>query len=82
MHEAMHVQKSVVNYLSRSQRQPVVDVRALANVVVQQCATMFHGGSVPRCLQFFDFFEETVASVVSRRNLFSLCLCGVRFKPV
>lgn len=82
MHEAMHVQKSVVNYLSRSQRRPVVDVRALANVVVQQCATMFHGGSVPRCLQFFDFFEETVASVVSRRNLFSLCLCGVRFKPV
>lgn len=82
MHEAMHVQKAVVNYLSMSQRGPVVDVHALANMVVQQCVTMFHHSSVPRCLQFFDFFEETVASVVRRPCLFSLCFCSVRFKAM
>ena len=64
MREAMHVQKAVVNYLSRTQRRPVMDVHALANVVVQHCVGMFHHGGVPRSLQFFDFFEESVASLV------------------
>lgn len=71
-HEAMDVQKALVNYLRRPRRMPVLDVHALASLVVRQCVDMFHQGNVPPCLKFFDFFEETVASVV-RTTSFSSC---------
>lgn len=64
--DSVNVQRKVVNHLKQTRnRAAVSSVYEMARLIADKCASLFGGHDLDIDLRFFDFFEQTVARVVS-----------------
>ncbi|CEJ82051.1 hypothetical protein VHEMI02142 [[Torrubiella] hemipterigena] len=62
--DPMDVLQTMLKYLTKTRRPPIKSVHSLATTLVSQCVDLFDHHRLPADLQFFDFFERSIAQIV------------------
>lgn len=62
--DPMNVQHKVLRHLKETSRKPIESIYDLAGLIATCCASTFDETQIPEDMQFFDFFERSIGSVV------------------
>lgn len=68
--DPMSIQHKVLRHLKETSRKPIESIHDLAGLVATCCASVFDETQIPEEMQFLDFFEHSISSLV-RSPLFA-----------
>lgn len=69
--DPMNVQQRVLRHLKEISRDPMESIYDLAGLIATFCASAFDENQIPDDLQFLDFFEHSIGSVVRRVMIYN-----------
>ncbi|KAH8774561.1 hypothetical protein F5883DRAFT_15667 [Diaporthe sp. PMI_573] len=64
--DPMNVQHRVLRHLREISRDPIESIYDLAGLIATCCASAFEENQIPDDMQFFDFFERSIGSVIDK----------------
>lgn len=63
-YDPMNIHHRVAKHLKETSREPIESIFDLAGLIATCCASAFDENQIPDEMQFFDFFEQSIGSVV------------------
>lgn len=63
-YDPMNIHHRVARHLKETSREPIESIYDLAGLIATCCASAFDENQIPDEMQFFDFFEQSIGSVV------------------
>lgn len=64
--DPLNILQYILRYLTKQSREPVESVRDLAELITNTCITLFDRDDLSQEFQFFEFFERSIATIVSK----------------
>ncbi|KAF3761449.1 hypothetical protein M406DRAFT_74401 [Cryphonectria parasitica EP155] len=62
--DPMDVQHRVMRHLKETAREPITSIYDLAGLIATCCVSVFDENQIPEEMQFFDFFERSIGSII------------------
>lgn len=78
--DPMSIQHKVLHHLKETSRKPIESIYDLAGLIATYCASSFDENQIPEDMQFFDFFERSIGSVVRNTRFLSLTFVSADWK--